>query len=515
MTGGTTITERAPRQEAARLCYLPTELLAEIFQFACVTSSSSRPSTLKSLSHVCRVWRRVALGEPRLWTEIDYQHDHPDFVNEQLRRSGNLAVVVKAHFPMHFNRGLQNLRLALKESAIGTLDIQGPPEILDQVLQNLDAAFLKTLSLFVPSGQMPKDTPYPGPSFHLTAPQLRTLSLSNFVVPWDATIFSNLTHLRLHLQDPTFAPSMIQILGMLTSSPMLRELNLLHAIENSSRLPLESVAVVSVTHLATLLVDDDILNHIFLLRHIEIQTPCTMSLKVEHRGHNLIAELGRSVSPFLSFDELHRICVEGEPSRVTIRGYNSASAANPRVQIALRCPGSYSEREIASTAGSILSSLPLVATTALELVFCDLHSAVISVEAWQRCLQSLEAVESLQIKPTTPRNLLSALSVWTNDMPALLPRLQSLEIHHTDSSPASTNRSDGRKPAPSLGSWWQKIEVAEVTFFDTLLMCLKSRQQCQLGAQISNLRLARWGRLSEQQIHSLQSVVNDVSWSVE
>ncbi|KAJ6493594.1 hypothetical protein C8R47DRAFT_1070120 [Mycena vitilis] len=442
-------------------------------------------------------------------------HDHPDFVKEQLRRSGNLPVVVKAHFPMHFNRGMQNLRLALKESAIGTLDIQGPPEILDQVLQNLDAAFLKTLSLFVPSGQMPKDAPYPGPSFHLNAPQLRTLSLSNFVVPWNAALLNKLTHLRLHLQDPTFAPSMIQVLGMLNSSPMLRELNLLHATESSSRLPLhDSVAVVPVAHLATLLVDDDILNHIFLLHHIEIQTPCTVSLKVEHRHHNLIAELGRSISPFLSFGELQRLCVEGDSSRITVRGYNGG-AANPRVQIALRCLGSYSEREIASTAGSILSSLPLAATTALELVFCDPRSAIISVEAWHRCLQSLEAVKSLQIKPTTPRNLLSALSVGTNDMPVLFPRLQSLEIHHTDSSPATTNRSDGRKPAPSLGGWWQKIEVAEVTFFDLLLVCLKSRQQCQLGAQISSLRIARCARFSEQQIRLLKFVVKDVSWSVE
>ncbi|KAJ6581441.1 hypothetical protein B0H19DRAFT_506745 [Mycena capillaripes] len=474
-------------------------------------SLCTRPYTLKSLSHVCRIWRRVALGSPRLFTDaIDYAHDHPDFVQELLCRSANVPVVIKAQFPMQSTRGMQNIHLALTESAIDTLDIQGSPEILDQVLRNLDAAFLQTLSLFVPWAQMPKSTPYPGPSFQLNAPRLRTLSLSNFVVSWDATIFSNLTHLRLHLQDQTFAPSMVQILGMLTSSPMLKELNLLHAIEISSRLPShESLGVVLLCHLTALLLDDEILNHIFLLRHIEIPLHCTLSLKVEHRAtHTLIAELGRPISISLPLGELDKIYLEGEPSEVIVRGYTAASPANPLVHITLRCPERYS-REAGKTAATMLSSLLLIATTSLEFVFRDPYSTVIPVETWQMCLQNVGAVKSLVIKPAAPRNLLSALSVTVDDG-VLLPRLERLEIHRTEPSRAPSNEPDRRKPAGPLGNWWQKIEVTEVTFFDTLLVCLQRRQQ--LGVEISSLRINRSAPCSEQQMRSLKPTVKDVSW---
>ncbi|KAF7356641.1 hypothetical protein MVEN_00998600 [Mycena venus] len=226
-------------------------------------------------------------------------------------------------------------------------------------------------------------------------PHLRTLSLSNFIVSWDAAIFNNLTHLRLHLQDLTFAPSMTQILAMLASSPMLTELNLLHAIETSSRLPCnESVGVIPLPRLVAFLVDDDALNHIFLLRHIEIPTHCTLSLKVEHRAQHVLAELGRSISATLAPGEMTKVHVEGDPSRVIVGGYTTTCSSSPLVQISLRCPGRYSERETASVAGTLLGSLPLTIATSLELVFRDPHSAAIPVQAWQTCLQTLGAVDS-------------------------------------------------------------------------------------------------------------------------
>ncbi|KAF8216437.1 hypothetical protein K438DRAFT_1797199 [Mycena galopus ATCC 62051] len=496
------VTPRTPRNIDA----LPTEILAIIFQLACATP--------KIQSHVCHLWRRVALGSPQLWTDaIDYEHDHPDFVKEQLRRSANMSVALKARFPMHSNRGMKNLHLALKESAgIHTLDIEGPPEILDQVLQNLDATFVRTLSLFVPWEQMPKAIPYPGPSFQLNAPRLRTLSLSNFVIPWDATVFNSLTHLRLHLQDATFAPSMTQILAMLASSPMLTELNLLHAIETSSRLhEHEPIGVVPLPHLAVFLLDDDILNHIFVLRHIEVPADCTFTLKVEHRVQNTLTELGRSVSVHLPLGKLTKLDVEGDPSRVAIRGYPATSPSNALIQIILRCPGGYSEMGTVSVAATLLGPLPLAATTTLELAFSDPHSATIPVEAWQMCLRNLEAVESLQVKLATPCNLLSALSEQEDGAPVLLPRLQRFEVHHPDPSSDSGHRSAPRHcTGQHLGSWWQKIEVAQVTFLDTLLMCLKVRQH--LGIELDTLRIVRCAQWSAHEKQKFDSVAKNVSW---
>ncbi|KAJ7115909.1 hypothetical protein C8R44DRAFT_880314 [Mycena epipterygia] len=487
------------RKEAQRLrqtrntvclafCFnLPNEILAEIFKLVC-TTSNARSTILKSVSHVCHLWRHVALGCGELWTHADYQYDHPEWVKAQLRRSANIPVVVQAHFPMQSSRGIQNLRLALKESAIHMLDIQAPPKILDEVWQKLDASSIRTLSLFIPYLDMPKSVPYPGPAFQLNAPQLKTLALSNFIVSWDGALFNNLTHLRLTLQSPAFAPSMNQILAMLASSPMLTELILLHAIENPSHLPSNSVAVVPLARVTTFLLHDDILNHIFLLRHIDIPAHCSLSLKVEHRSGNLalLTEMGRSIPrTALSPKELAKLYVEVEPSGVTVRGYTAT-------------------KESVSVAGTLLCSLPLIATTALELTLRNPHAAVIPVARWKMCLQNLVAIESLKVTPTTPCTLFSALTVST-DGPVLLPLLQRLEIHHPDSD---TN--ERRKPADHRGNWWERTEVAETTFFDKLLTFLTSRQQSK--AEIRSLRIARCPPCSVQHLGPLKLLVKDVTW---
>lgn len=484
---------------------LPNEILAEIFQVACQPSDSSGRSTLlRVVSQICHRWRHVALGYGQLWTQADYQLDHPEWFREQLRRSANVPVIVKAHFPMPSNRGMQNLRLALEEAAIHTLDIQAPPEILDRVFSNLDGLSLRTLTLFIPWSKMPNDIPYPGPTFQLNAPLLRTLALSNFVVSWDAPIFNNLTHLRLHLQDSAFAPSMTQILGMLACSPLLTELILLHAIETSTRLPCpESVSVVPLTRLMSLLLDDDILNHIFLLRHIDIPIHCSLSLKVENRTKkmSLITEIGHSISRVsLSTREIDKLVVELDPWSVVVRGYIAAKPANPVIQVTLRHRGTFAEAESASVACTMLCSLPLAATTALELAFRDPHSAAVPAETWRMCLQTLGAFKSLQIKPTTPRSILSALTVSAGDGYLLLPRLQSFEVHQPDLGPARPKVGAGH-----LGNWWQGVQP-EVTFIDILLTCLKSHQQSQ--AQITSLRLPP----CPEKLDCLKAVAKNISW---
>ncbi|KAJ7668363.1 hypothetical protein B0H17DRAFT_1209967 [Mycena rosella] len=487
---------------------LPNELLSEIFQTACLTSNA-RSTTLKAISHVCHLWRHVALGYSELWIQADYEHDHPEWVSAQLHRAANMPVVVQAHFPMaaRSTRGLRNLRLALKDATIRALDLQASPEILDQVWTDLDAASLRTLSLFIPWPDMPKIAPYPGPVFQLNTPHLRHLSLSNFVVSWDSSLFTKLTHLRLHLQDQAFAPSMTQILGMLSSSPMLAELILLHVIESSSRLPHpDSVSVVPLPHVAALLLDSDLLNHIFLLRHIDVPPHCSLSLKAEHRTEKigLITELGHSISQSLSLAQVEKVCVETDPSGFTVRGYAAACPANPRIHIALR----YSEMDLA-VAGTLLCSLPLIATAVLELSFRGPHSAATHVETWRMFFQNLGTVEVLQVKPTTPRNLLSALAACEGRS-LLLPRLQSLEIHDPDVVDPTSSPEINRKKPRQLGNWWQRAQVANITFFDSLLTCVKSRQK--LDAEIGSLRLGRCPHFSGQQLDSLKVAVKDVSW---
>ncbi|KZT22695.1 hypothetical protein NEOLEDRAFT_1097426, partial [Neolentinus lepideus HHB14362 ss-1] len=61
---------------------LPPEILGEIFR---AFRSEDYSYCLLSLTHVCRHWRAVATGDPRLWCKP--AHSNPKLVTEIIRRS--------------------------------------------------------------------------------------------------------------------------------------------------------------------------------------------------------------------------------------------------------------------------------------------------------------------------------------------------------------------------------------------------------------------------------------------
>ncbi|KAJ7025197.1 hypothetical protein C8F04DRAFT_1129563 [Mycena alexandri] len=88
----------ATRRDA--LHRLPTELLVEIFQHFLDPAAHFNPRSNAPwlLSHVCRHWRSVALGSPRLWRRFvlpdDLQYFKPtiDLVAVQLERARNIPL---------------------------------------------------------------------------------------------------------------------------------------------------------------------------------------------------------------------------------------------------------------------------------------------------------------------------------------------------------------------------------------------------------------------------------------
>ncbi|KAJ7281600.1 hypothetical protein C8J57DRAFT_1298113, partial [Mycena rebaudengoi] len=435
---------------------LPSEILAEIFKICAVSKPSlfHRSTVLKTISHVCHLWRRIVVGCCELWTEANYEHDHFEWLREQLRQHS---------FCTESNhRGIRNLRLALEHSPIHTLDLQASPEILDQVWPNLDSASLKSLSLFIPSTQISRI--YPGPKFQLNAPQLQRLALSNFMVPWDASIFSDLTHLHLHLQGrPACAPSMIQILDILVSSPMLEELCLLHTIECSTRLPgPESVNTV----------------------HPTMKLP-------------LVSEMAHSISKkCLSTRKwVDYVRVEVEQSCVNILAFDAANPDYRPIHVRLRWPGRCS-RTMEHSLAAVVSAFVNIPTPTDGLLR----------KSWERCLQNMEAVQVLKVR-NTPHDLVQALSPSADGL-VLFPRLKILEIHQIDFDPYLQ---PGRKlPHAHLGNWWQKPAPTTPTFIGALVGCLRSRQQSSVG--IDSLLIARCPNYNGQQLGLLKQVVKEVLW---
>ncbi|KAF6759737.1 hypothetical protein DFP72DRAFT_789399, partial [Ephemerocybe angulata] len=78
--------------EAAPINRLPPELLLEIFHHASGKSHSTHQTEAwVTFSHTCQYWRSIAIGFPRAWSSISFNHG-PDFADMLLSRSIDSAL---------------------------------------------------------------------------------------------------------------------------------------------------------------------------------------------------------------------------------------------------------------------------------------------------------------------------------------------------------------------------------------------------------------------------------------
>ncbi|KAI0055567.1 hypothetical protein BV25DRAFT_1783242, partial [Artomyces pyxidatus] len=76
---------------------LPSEILAHIFLYCAAESTTWWKNGIwkgwAAVTHVCRWWRHVALGNPRLWRHIDLPLSKP-WAQEMISRAKSAGVVV-------------------------------------------------------------------------------------------------------------------------------------------------------------------------------------------------------------------------------------------------------------------------------------------------------------------------------------------------------------------------------------------------------------------------------------
>lgn len=209
---------------------LPNELLESIFDIYVTWVYSQDYKDPKcfiaACTHVCRWWRNVALGSPRLWRYIDICRPR---VNQ-----------------MFFMRSRFAVPLSLVSSFGGRLPLiwvapTARSALIDRVreidvdLQSIDMRrWLSTLGSQVPqltslrlvsrklqhAGMGAEDIEAP----KMDLPSLRRLSLNSVAIGWAS--LSNLTHLAISGLCEAHAPSLDQIHTMLKNSPRLESLHL-------------------------------------------------------------------------------------------------------------------------------------------------------------------------------------------------------------------------------------------------------------------------------------------------
>lgn len=83
---------RSLRNALAPISFLPPEVLAQVFHFLWLEDPprfEEHYSGCIRATHVCRLWRRVALGDSLLWTRIADTLNNTGWVSEMLTRARN------------------------------------------------------------------------------------------------------------------------------------------------------------------------------------------------------------------------------------------------------------------------------------------------------------------------------------------------------------------------------------------------------------------------------------------
>jgi hypothetical protein len=187
------------RNGFAPLHTLPNELLTEVFSLL----NSDEESEVHTVAAVCCHWRAVALGNPNLWTVVDFREP---WWHLYLSRSGGSALTLISEilddrfiavFSEHLHR-VHECRFSWRKndqlaSLFSLLEGRQPPALTKLVI-------------------ISTDTPSTTMVFNLNLPSLRNLWLSVPSIRWDSPNLGNLTHLVLFIRNTGVADSTIRAL---------------------------------------------------------------------------------------------------------------------------------------------------------------------------------------------------------------------------------------------------------------------------------------------------------------
>lgn len=236
---------RTKMNEFAPVSTLPTEVLESVFA-VCVSwlYEPRKPERRLAWTQVCRRWRCISLNAVRLWQSIDLCD--PRLAHEFLLRSASapLRLISTAPRRLFIQDGLQPLAPRVK-----SVDVLLFPEEMTELFTSLGPTIptLTSLSLKVP----PVATNFVLP-ISASLPRLRQVLLDCVSIPWN--LCTNLTHLHLRGLGAGFSPSLLQLLAIIESSPLLQDLRLgciSPQMPHSAGPPTHSI---SLPHLRTLVI---------------------------------------------------------------------------------------------------------------------------------------------------------------------------------------------------------------------------------------------------------------------
>ncbi|KDQ17986.1 hypothetical protein BOTBODRAFT_63716 [Botryobasidium botryosum FD-172 SS1] len=171
---------------------LPAKVLLQIFLYGVSDDIERRdlwPSSSRTISHVCRLWRDLALASPCLWTL--YNHMHPHVLS--VRAGGTLRDVMiesnspKGYLPLAFSN-MRSLHIVL--SGANPLD-------LSEYMHN-NAPFLTTMSISNIAKRMTmKVVTVPKEPFGARH-KIEEVHIRKCRIPWETSFMQGLLRLSIH-----------------------------------------------------------------------------------------------------------------------------------------------------------------------------------------------------------------------------------------------------------------------------------------------------------------------------
>ncbi|KAF5325119.1 hypothetical protein D9619_010032 [Psilocybe cf. subviscida] len=229
------------RNELAPVAKIPDEILQQIL-IILRDSTHSDPQDWHQVTHICRYWRRVAVGSPLLWTRL--HHTPPTLIRLMLQRSQGapLEVVVTHWTDKHSIRVFTIILHELKLIRALTLTYMPPsfPDTIHNILAGLgrdqtQASLLESLAIHSqPSYGPPHASVKAVTDAFRTTGLLRRLTLSSGYHHWSMFPIPSLTHLHLageslgEVEGTRFIEAMRQMQNLETLKISWETLNIRH-----------------------------------------------------------------------------------------------------------------------------------------------------------------------------------------------------------------------------------------------------------------------------------------------
>lgn len=500
---------------------LPPEILSTIFK--CIAAASQQwiasynyRTRWINVTHVCSYWRRVALEDPSLWTNIPFSH--PRWAKEMLERSKGASLTIVADLYAKNSSHMELVRSALTRiSRIQKLSLtqNSNENLLETTLWGLVEPAPRLESLKVSFNDINSVHRLPLRIFSGEAPRLRELDLRDCALTWDAPFLRGLTSLKMSSIPLKARPSMSHILAALRNMPNLSTLVLRNILPESSldaaTGKLSPGLVARLPQLTHLCIESDVPEGAFLLDHLIY--PLTVSITlvgtIKYESANG-AEASCKVPVLRSFC---KVLGTSQPVRclsahhvsysscVQLKTYDTPGTClhpprNPKVDFTLKFGQKYEPTSIKSCSDihqALWTSIPMKDLESLQVI--DYNRS----EEWSHIFTILA--------PTKLKNL--------RVVGGTIPFLRALS---PDAPAPQTGRAKRRIPLKlpclrelAIESWiFDEMTDDGISCLKLLKICLEDRRKRR--AAIKELFLNDCSHITSDDVKSLREIVKNVDW---